>query len=72
MGAQGSAVPLCQTRWRRNDGNYYLEPNTGPRPVPFWRQALAVVIETSPRVSVEAVPWRRALASARAVSWTSD
>ena len=32
---------------------------TRARPVPFWRQALAVVKETSPRVRVEAVPRRR-------------
>src|SRR4051794_15415401 len=41
------------------------------RPVPFWRNALAPVILTSPRVFVEEVPWRRALSSAVTVSWTS-
>ncbi len=45
---------------------------TRARPVPFWRQALAVVKATSPRVRVEAVPRRRALRSARAASCTSD
>src|SRR6187551_1182030 len=40
------------------------------RPVPFCFQALAVVIETSPRPSVDAVPRRRAARSARAASWT--
>src|SRR6059058_2924169 len=42
------------------------------RPVPFWRHAFAPVIDTSPRPSVEAVPRRRAAASARATSCTSE
>src|SRR4051794_38886754 len=42
------------------------------RPVPFWRNALAPVMSTSPRVSVECVPRRRAFSSARTVSWTRD
>src|SRR5919201_5527669 len=42
------------------------------RPVPFWRNALAPVMSTSPRVSVEEVPRRRAFSSARTVSCTSD
>ena len=37
-----------------------LSAPTRARPVPFWRQALAPVIETSPRPRVEAVPRRRA------------
>src|SRR3954468_23975318 len=41
------------------------------RPVPFWRNALAPVILTSPRVFVDEVPWRRAFSSAVTVSWTS-
>src|SRR3954469_8497220 len=41
------------------------------RPVPFWRNALAPVMCTSPRVFVDEVPWRRALSSAVTVSWTS-
>src|SRR6201999_1480229 len=45
---------------------------TRARPVPFWRQALAVVKATSPRVRVEAVPRRRDAMSARAASCTSD
>src|SRR5690242_5679236 len=41
------------------------------RPVPFWRHGLAPPPETLPRVSVDAVPRRRAFSSARTVSWTS-
>src|SRR5512133_2635663 len=41
------------------------------RPVPFWRQGLAPPPRTSPRVLVAAVPWRRALSSARTHSCTS-
>src|SRR4051794_11246102 len=41
------------------------------RPVPFWRNALAPVIFTSPRVLVEDVPWRRAFSSAVTASCTS-
>ena len=41
------------------------------RPVPFWRHGLAPPPRTLPRVLVEAVPWRRALSSARTVSCTS-
>src|SRR5947209_1598570 len=42
------------------------------RPVPFWRQGLAPPPRTSPRRSVDAVPRRAALSSARTHSWTSD
>src|SRR5919204_1605993 len=41
------------------------------RPVPFWRHGLAPPPETRPRVLVAAVPWRRALSSARTDSCTS-
>src|SRR5215207_3960928 len=41
------------------------------RPVPFWRQGLAPPPRTWARVLVDAVPWRRALSSARTDSWTS-
>src|SRR3954468_13471163 len=41
------------------------------RPVPFWRNALAPVILTSPRVFVDEVPRRRAFSSAVTVSCTS-
>src|SRR4051794_2392026 len=41
------------------------------RPVPFWRNAFAPVIFTSPRVLVDDVPWRRALSSAVTASCTS-
>src|SRR5689334_10087560 len=41
------------------------------RPVPFWRRGLAPPPRTLPRVFVDAVPWRRALSSARTDSWTS-
>ena len=41
------------------------------RPVPFWRHGLAPPPRTLPRVLVDAVPWRRALSSARTDSWTS-
>ena len=49
-----------------------LSAPTRARPVPFWRQALAPVIATSPRVRVEAEPWRREARSARAASSTSE
>src|SRR4051812_7846450 len=41
------------------------------RPVPFWRHGFAPPPRTLPRVFVDAVPWRRALSSARTDSWTS-
>src|SRR5512132_2110166 len=41
------------------------------RPVPFWRHGLAPPPRTLPRVLVAAVPWRRALSSARTDSCTS-
>src|SRR3954470_10388837 len=41
------------------------------RPVPFWRHGLAPPPRTMPRVLVAAVPWRRALSSARTHSCTS-
>src|SRR3954454_15500132 len=41
------------------------------RPVPFWRHGFAPPPRTLPRVLVDAVPWRRALSSARTDSWTS-
>src|SRR4051794_33687589 len=41
------------------------------RPVPFWRHGFAPPPRTLPRVLVAAVPWRRALSSARTDSWTS-
>src|SRR5918911_2794837 len=41
------------------------------RPVPFWRHGLEPPPRTLPRVFVAAVPWRRALSSARTDSWTS-
>src|SRR3954468_9368402 len=41
------------------------------RPVPFWRHGLAPPPRTSPRVLVDAVPWRRAASSARTDSCTS-
>src|SRR6478672_2111627 len=41
------------------------------RPVPFWRHGLAPPPRTSPRVFVEAVPWRSAASSARTDSCTS-
>src|SRR3954471_20074390 len=41
------------------------------RPVPFWRHGLAPPPRTLPRVFVDAVPWRRALSSARTDSCTS-
>src|SRR4051812_15915199 len=41
------------------------------RPVPFWRHGFAPPPRTLPRVSVEAVPWRRAFSSARTDSCTS-
>src|SRR3954471_21828074 len=41
------------------------------RPVPFWRQGLVPPPRTMPRVLVAAVPWRRALSSARTHSCTS-
>src|SRR5919205_2104647 len=41
------------------------------RPVPFWRHGFAPPPRTLPRVFVAAVPWRRALSSARTDSWTS-
>src|SRR5215212_6324336 len=44
---------------------------TRARPVPFWRQAFAPVMLTSPRVCVEAVPRRCAASSARTASCTS-
>ena len=47
-----------------------LSAPTRARPVPFCCQAFAVVIDTSPRPRVDAVPRRRAARSARAASWT--
>src|SRR3954451_9341433 len=44
---------------------------TRARPVPFWRQAFAPVMLTSPRVWVDAVPRRCAASSARTASCTS-
>src|SRR4051794_12702206 len=41
------------------------------RPVPFWRHGFAPPPRTLPRVFVDAVPWRRALSSARTDSCTS-
>src|SRR4051812_43785643 len=41
------------------------------RPVPFWRHGLAPPPRTSPRVLVDAVPWRLAFSSARTDSCTS-
>src|SRR5688500_11639551 len=41
------------------------------RPVPFWRHGLAPPPRTTPRVFVDAVPFRRALSSARTDSCTS-
>src|SRR3954467_2702249 len=41
------------------------------RPVPFWRHGLAPPPRTSPRVLVDAVPWRLAASSARTDSCTS-
>src|SRR4051795_8380984 len=41
------------------------------RPVPFWRHGLLPPPRTLPRVFVDAVPWRRALSSARTHSCTS-
>src|SRR3954447_168268 len=41
------------------------------RPVPFWRHGFAPPPRTLPRVFVDAVPWRRALSSARTHSCTS-
>src|SRR6266545_6104605 len=41
------------------------------RPVPFWRHGLAPPPRTSARVFVDAVPFRRALSSARTDSCTS-
>src|SRR6188472_2612183 len=41
------------------------------RPVPFWRHGLVPPPRTLPRVLVDAVPWRRALSSARTDSCTS-
>src|SRR3954447_8733403 len=41
------------------------------RPVPFWRHGFAPPPRTLPRVLVAAVPWRRALSSARTDSCTS-
>src|SRR3954451_3750591 len=41
------------------------------RPVPFWRHGFAPPPRTVPRVFVDAVPWRRALSSARTDSCTS-
>src|SRR3954468_7219375 len=41
------------------------------RPVPFWRHGFAPPPRTSPRVLLDAVPWRRALSSARTDSCTS-
>jgi hypothetical protein len=39
--------------------------------VPFWRQALAPVIDTSPRVSADWLPLRRAFSSAITARCTS-
>src|ERR1700740_26615 len=47
-----------------------LEPARA-RPVPFWRQGLALPPETSPRVRVAAVPLRLAACSARTLWCTS-
>src|ERR671922_1725482 len=41
------------------------------RPVPFWRHGFEPPPRMLPRVFVDAVPWRRALSSARTDSWTS-
>src|SRR5438034_3093273 len=40
------------------------------RPVPFWRHGFARPPATSPRLFAARVPARRALSSARTVSWT--
>ena len=74
------ALRLTLTTYERGLGPkatpppYLWDTDSGPeraRPVPFWRNAFAPVIATSPRVSVDAEPWRCAFNSARAVSCTS-